>query len=731
MAKFTDIIQNFVFTKSLKFWGNMVKNYKGEITNNDFFDFMNENVNHEQAVDLIMTAYDMNEIQTLTKVPNPRYRLNFNGSLDEIFEALWHNQEMRKKCRVILEGIKNYLVAKNPINTKDALAKRFTGIKKTFKLSDLESEVLILTYLVREGSFFWPCRIQVRDKFRFYAMALDRSFDEVLDALSPRGKLHKFGFLDDDWDFNNYCLSSFINGAESEALEQSYYKKINTKDILPWEYYGELATKDGEVIKEMIAASKGACNILLYGAPGTGKTSFAKTLAKELGRTALEITQGDSTHGRGLNSNARMAGIQVCNDQEDPSENIMLIDEADELLRNNSSSGGGIFGAYFGNGNTTEKGIINSLLDDMRLPAIWICNAPAYVMDESVRRRFDYSIHFERMNATQRISIWRNLVQKLNLSHIISQNDIKMYAEKYETSAGGIATVLSNVKKMYRGKTTSVSSLIAKLMKPHCQLMGLPVQEQNKFTPAKNYSIEGLNIKSKIGLEKIVPAVRNYLDDDFNTASEDKPRMNLLMFGPPGTGKTEFVKFLGKELGLEVLVKKGSDILGRYVGETEQNLAAAFSEAESNHAILFLDEIDGLLFSRENAQQSWQVSQVNELLQQMENFNGIFLAATNFAQKLDPATLRRFTFKLEFDYLDDDGKKLFFERMFKTTLTPDEFAQLKKLRNLTPGDFRTVRQETFYLNENQTNFERIAALQEESLLKKAGNATCPRIGFCV
>lgn len=71
--------------------------------------------------------------------------------------------------------------------------------------------------------------------------------------------------------------------------------------------------------------------------------------------------------------------------------------------------------------------------------------------------------------------------------------------------------------------------------------------------------------------------------------------MNLLMYGPPGTGKTEFVKYLGKELDRKVLVMKGSDIL--------------------------------LVQSRENAHASWEIAQVNELLQQMETFDGVMIAA--------------------------------------------------------------------------------------------------------
>ena len=100
----------------------------------------------------------------------------------------------------------------------------------------------------------------------------------------------------------------------------------------------------------------------------------------------------------------------------------------------------------------------------------------------------------------------------------------------------------------------------------------------------------------------------------------------------------------------------------------------------------------------------------------------------NFSKNLDPAVMRRFTFKLEFGYLDDDGKRSFFERMFRTKFSEDEFAELKALRNLAPGDFRTVRQEQFYLAGSVTNLDRIAALKEECAVKKDGDL-CRPIGF--
>ena len=725
MARFKQVPQNFLYRRLLKHFGNMVKNYNDDCRDDDFFAVVRNCFDHNKGVELIEAAYSPAELDEMAKARSRACRLDLSDPLDDVFCALWNNEGSRDKCRAVLDAARAYMEADCDDKGEDVMARRFAELSRVLKLDALEAEMLVLSYVCDQTCFCWPVRLEDRDKPLYYAMALDRSYDEVMKALAPNGKLLRLGLLDCDYDFNRRTLGRFIDGTSDETIERRFYAKCDEKDVLPWEYYGELSAKDGEVLKRMIAASSGRCNILLYGAPGTGKTSFARSLAKVLGRAAFEVRQGDDD-GRNMKSEARMMGIQVCNGQEDPATSLMIVDEADELLRGTSGGFGlfGLFGFDTG-GKSTEKGVMNSILDEMNMPAVWISNTPAKMMDESVRRRFDYSICFERLNNAQRVAIWRNQVAKHSLEALVGEEKIEKFAAKYETSAGGISTVLANVKRMVPAPE-EVDELVATLMKPHCRLMG--VKDSNNFLPAKDYSLDGLNIKGKVSLERVVKAARNYLNADFAAAAEDRPRMNVLLYGPPGTGKTEFVKYLGRALDRRVVVVKGSDILGMYVGQSEQNIADAFRRAEAEHAILFFDEVDGLLQDRSNASHNWEVTQVNELLQQMENFDGIMVAATNFSKNLDPATMRRFTFKLEFGYLDDAGKKSFFERMFKTTLTDEEAAELKTLRNLAPGDFRTVRQEQFYLADEVTNLERIEALKDECRVKKDKRQSLP-IGF--
>lgn len=288
------------------------------------------------------------------------------------------------------------------------------------------------------------------------------------------------------------------------------------------------------------------------------------------------------------------------------------------------------------------------------------------------------------------------------------------------------AMALENVKRMKPRKGKEME-LIDKLMKPHCELMNAKPKD-DKLLPSKDYSLDGLNITGDIGLGRIVEAVRKFRNEKDDGVDPDRPRMNLLLWGPPGTGKTEFIKYLGKELNAKVLVKMGSDLLSMYVGGTEQNIKRAFAEAEADNAILFLDEIDGLVQDRSGASKSWEVTQVNDLLYQMENFKGVMVGATNFMDNLDQAIMRRFTFKLQFDYLDEAGKRLFFERMFKTQLTDADAAKLAEVRNLAPGDFRTVRQSMYYLGGTVTNAQRIAELEKESSVKR-DTKKAGKIGF--
>ena len=732
MAQYKEKPTRWCEAKALTFLLNFIRNHNGIIDKSDTFELLGTLYSDDQWISLIKQNFSKEKMHRMAGGKGQNVKLDmYNGPYNTLSE-IWNLKFARPYLRnFLMKIIKQSVQANPPERVADELfPRKMRELQKMLKLNDLEIDILLVQAFIQKDflhiSDGHRRHTDLNDKVVFIAKSVDRDIAEVLEALMEKNRLCRYACLDDDdLDFNPE-LFGFLNGFSTDPIANIFFER-NTEKSLPWDFYGAVVEKHGELLERIITSRSGtkAANILLYGAPGTGKTSFAKTLAERLRRSCYLIKQKP-----GINRDAegkpefRFGVLGVCADMVDPTQSLIIVDEADEMLR---GGGGGNFLASIFGGNVSvgDKGRLNMVLDSSKVPTIWITNTPAEALDESSRRRFDYAIRFEPLTDAQRKMIWRNNICKMNLEPLIPDELQTKLASLYPVSAGGITLVLQNLSKMTPGPE-EVEGLIEKLMRPHCELLGISTQK-NKMLPAKDYSLSGLNIKGKIPLENIVGAVRNYLNGKRNEI--DRPRMNLLLSGAPGTGKTEFVKYLGAVLNTKVIVKMGSDLLDMYVGGTEQAIKQAFAEAEKEHAILFLDEIDGMLQSRERAARNWEVTQVNELLHRMENFDGVMIGATNFAVNLDPAVMRRFTFKLEFDYLDDAGKKIFFERMFHAQLVPDEERRLAQIQHLAPGDFRTVRQSFFYLGNDVSNSDRLDALLRESESKTGVAGIKKQIGF--
>jgi AAA+ superfamily predicted ATPase len=209
--------------------------------------------------------------------------------------------------------------------------------------------------------------------------------------------------------------------------------------------------------------------------------------------------------------------------------------------------------------------------------------------------------------------------------------------------------------------------------------------------------------------------------------------MNLLFYGPPGTGKSELARYIANRLDREIICKRVSDLKSKWVGEGEKNIKCAFEEAEAEEAILIIDEADSLLFNRDRAVRSWEVSFTNEFLTQMERFRGILVCTTNRMKDLDDASIRRFNHKMKFDFLLPEGNVVFYEKLLVTllesSLDKKSRIALKGIPCLTPGDFKTVRDRfSFYPTEKLSHEMLLEALADESRIKNEHNNE-PKIGF--
>jgi transitional endoplasmic reticulum ATPase len=203
----------------------------------------------------------------------------------------------------------------------------------------------------------------------------------------------------------------------------------------------------------------------------------------------------------------------------------------------------------------------------------------------------------------------------------------------------------------------------------------------------------------------------------------------LCLYGPPGTGKSAFGRWLADRLGMPLLLKSASDLMSKWVGDSEKAIAAAFRQAEREGALLMLDEVDSFLRERGGAQHSWEVTRVNEMLTRMESFSGIFIASTNLMEGIDAAALRRFDMKIRFGYLGPGQAALMLERQCAAlgleAPAPDVVESVRRLALLTPGDFAALARRhrfTPFTGGAQV----VEALAQECVLKRSRSAP---IGF--
>jgi hypothetical protein len=151
------------------------------------------------------------------------------------------------------------------------------------------------------------------------------------------------------------------------------------------------------------------------------------------------------------------------------------------------------------------------------------------------------------------------------------------------------------------------------------------------------------------------------LKNDFQFGKKIKPGFKVLFTGPPGTGKTLTASLLGKYCELDVYRVDLSQVVSKYIGETEKNLSRVFDMAESKDWILFFDEADALFGKRSNtsdAHDRYANQEVSFLLQRLEEFDGLVILCSNFKKNIDDAFFRRFQLVLDFEIPDEQHRHI-------------------------------------------------------------------------
>lgn len=446
-------------------------------------------------------------------------------------------------------------------------------------------------------------------------------------------------------------------------------------------------------------------NLLFYGPPGTGKSELARTLARELGVALFEVNasdpQGDPIPGYGRFSAYRLSQHVLSRSQEA----MILFDEIEDVFEEHFHPRRG-----WEHSGRAHKAWINQLLEGNPRPAIWISNRIDDI-DPAFLRRFDYIL--EMKNPPR--SVRQRILSRYLAETSVSPQWIQRAAENPHISPALVARAAKVAAVLEDGEKGKVESELERILGNTLKAMG---HGNRVLAPAGGnlpYRLEALNPDHD--LERLLRGLQH------------TPRGRICLYGPPGTGKTAFGHHTATVLERPLLIKRASDLLDPYVGMTEKHLAGMFEQAMDEDAVLMLDEADSLLRERTTARNSWEVTQVNELLTRMEAFEGLFICSTNLIEDLDEASIRRFDFKIRFDYLTAEQAWILFRELLQTeehSLAPYRPA-LSRLTNLTPGDFATATRRSRLLGEPLTAEGLLADLERESRFKS--NRHSRGIGF--
>jgi SpoVK/Ycf46/Vps4 family AAA+-type ATPase len=177
--------------------------------------------------------------------------------------------------------------------------------------------------------------------------------------------------------------------------------------------------------------------------------------------------------------------------------------------------------------------------------------------------------------------------------------------------------------------------------------------------------------------------------------------ISVLFAGVSGTGKTMAAEVLANELRLDLYRIDLSQVVSKYIGETEKNLRRVFDAAEEGGAILLFDEADALFGKRSDVKDShdrYANIEVSYLLQRMEAYRGLAILTTNRKDSLDPAFLRRLRFVLQFPFPSANERARIWRTVFPKT-TPIENVDADKLArlNVTGGNIRNIALQAAFL----------------------------------
>ena len=601
--------------------------------------------------------------------------------------------------------------------------RRLAQLRDLLQLDPDEIQVVCLLYCCKQNQTFSTfCSSHgVAGFVRTAAVATGISVTRMKKIISPDGALAGSGVLEERYancgppEIDDEVVD-YLSGLGDLSLTDRYCRQ-DRQPALELDSFN-VAPNSLEIVRSLMDGRSPA-SILLYGAPGTGKTEFARAVAAAAGVRAFFVHCNERRQ-RGKETGDRRLPLRASLSMVTDRNGILVVDEADSFLNTGQRH---LYGS-----KTPDKAWVNDFLDRSRARIIWITNSTCGI-EESTMRRFAYSLPFERLTRREREAIWLRLIRKKRMLRLVPEEWIRALSSEYKVNAGGIASAVTSLREVTDRRKLSAERRLAtlrELLKQHQQAIGCR-ETGIRNAVVRQYDVDAVNADVDTGV--LVSAVRRFVGEAREGTPGSTENLNLLFWGPPGAGKTEFVKHIAAETSMDLLVKRASDLVSCWVGETEKNIRASFEEAARERAILFIDEADSFFIDRKTALRSWETSQTNELLTQMENHGGILICCTNLLHSLDRAAMRRFAWKIQFMPLTREGRLGMYYRYFDLPAPLDADAELRLagISGLVPGDIRAVWQKFRFSTPAEMTHDMVISWLEDEVRYREGSRE--NVGF--